>query len=106
MRLLGFSCWWLGAWAQVPDYNTDRQIKLFQEWVAKDPSSISNGPWMAGAYIQKDAPGPRISTIFTGRRESWTHSGGEAGPGSVAPAQHIWNDAAPFFQRRRSTRAR
>jgi len=43
----------LGAWAQAPDFNTDQQIKLYQGWVAKDPSNISNRTLLAGAYIQK-----------------------------------------------------
>ena len=42
-----------GACAQVPDFNTDQQIKLYQEWVAKDPQSISSRTLLAGAYIQK-----------------------------------------------------
>ncbi len=45
------------TWAQKPTelYNatgTDAQIKVFQEWVAKDPS-IANRDLLAGAYIQK-----------------------------------------------------
>ena len=58
-----FWCWVLvltGACAQVPDINTDQQIKLYQEWVAKDPSSISNRTLLAGAFIQKT----RESTDF------------------------------------------
>ncbi len=43
----------LGACGQVPNFNTDKQIKLYQDWVAKDPSSISNRTFLAGAYIQK-----------------------------------------------------
>jgi tetratricopeptide (TPR) repeat protein len=43
----------LGAYAQVPSFNTDQQIKLYQDWVAKDPSSISNRTLLAGAFIQK-----------------------------------------------------
>jgi len=42
-----------GAWGQVSDFNTDQQIKLYQGWVARDPSSISNRTLLAGAYIQK-----------------------------------------------------
>jgi tetratricopeptide (TPR) repeat protein len=52
-----------GAWAQVPDvigprtskddFGTDRQIKLYQDWVSKDPTSISSRTLLAGAYIQK-----------------------------------------------------
>src|ERR1700731_3054776 len=51
-----FWCWVLvltGACAQVPSFNTDQQIKLYQEWVAKDPSSISSRTLLAGAFIQK-----------------------------------------------------
>ena len=33
--------------------HTDQQITLYQSWVAKDPSSISNRTLLAGAYIQK-----------------------------------------------------
>src|SRR3984957_6537929 len=43
----------LGTWAQVPNFNTDQQIQLYQGWVAKDPASISNRTLLAGAYIQK-----------------------------------------------------
>jgi tetratricopeptide (TPR) repeat protein len=43
----------LVACAQVTNFNTDQQIKLYQEWVAKDRSSISNRTLLAGAYIQK-----------------------------------------------------
>ena len=43
----------LGACAQVPNFNTDQQIKLYQDWVAKDPSGISSRTLLAGAYIQK-----------------------------------------------------
>ncbi len=43
----------LGTCAQVPDFGTDQQITLYQNWVAKDPSSISNRTLLAGAYIQK-----------------------------------------------------
>jgi tetratricopeptide (TPR) repeat protein len=43
----------LGACAQVPNFNTDRQITLYQDWVTKDPSSLSNRKLLAGAYIQK-----------------------------------------------------
>ena len=43
----------LGAWAQVPNFNTDQQIQLYQGWVTKDPSSISSRTLLAGAYIQK-----------------------------------------------------
>jgi tetratricopeptide (TPR) repeat protein len=43
----------LGAWSQVPDLNTDQQIQLYQSWVSKDPSSVSNRTLLAGAYIQK-----------------------------------------------------
>src|SRR5438045_3534967 len=44
-------------WAQTPtqlfgQFDTDRQIKLFQGWVAADPS-IANRSLLAGAYIQK-----------------------------------------------------
>src|SRR5579872_1404638 len=52
-----------GAWAQVPalsaartskdDFGTDKQIKLYQDWVSKDPTSISSRTLLAGAYIQK-----------------------------------------------------
>ena len=54
MRLSGIALLMMGAaLAQPPDFSsTDRQIKLFQEWVAKDPS-ISNRTLLAGAYIQK-----------------------------------------------------
>jgi tetratricopeptide (TPR) repeat protein len=43
----------LGARAQVPDFNTDQQIKLYEEWLAKDPASVSSRTLLAGAYIQK-----------------------------------------------------
>src|SRR5690349_13370671 len=43
----------LGALSQVPNFNTDQQIKLYQEWVAKDSSNISNRTLLAGAYLQK-----------------------------------------------------
>ncbi len=49
-----------GACAQVPSFNTDQQIKLYQDWVAKDPSSVSSRTLLAGAYIQKT----RESTDF------------------------------------------
>ena len=58
-----FWCWVLvltGACAQVPTITTDQQIKLYQAWVAKDPSSISNRTLLAGAFIQKT----RESTDF------------------------------------------
>ncbi len=51
-----FWCWVLvltGACAQVPSFDTDQQIKLYQEWVARDPSSVSSRTLLAGAYIQK-----------------------------------------------------
>jgi tetratricopeptide (TPR) repeat protein len=43
----------MGACAQVPTFNTDQQIKLYQDWVAKDPSNISNRTLLAGAFVQK-----------------------------------------------------
>jgi tetratricopeptide (TPR) repeat protein len=43
----------LGACAQAPTITTDQQITLYQSWVAKDPSSISNRTLLAGAFIQK-----------------------------------------------------
>ncbi len=53
----------LGASAQVPsitgnrtskdDFGTDQQIKLYQDWVSKDPTSVSSRTLLAGAYIQK-----------------------------------------------------
>jgi tetratricopeptide (TPR) repeat protein len=43
----------LGACGQVPNFGTDQQITLYQDWVAKDPLSISNRTLLAGAYIQK-----------------------------------------------------
>ena len=54
-----FAVWMAGAHAQVPSilpgsFNTDQQIKLYQDWVQKDPASISNRTLLAGAYIQKD----------------------------------------------------
>jgi tetratricopeptide (TPR) repeat protein len=55
MRLLrsSFLMLAMGACAQVPTFNTDQQIKLYQDWVAKDPSNISNRTLLAGAFIQK-----------------------------------------------------
>ncbi len=43
----------LGAFAEVPSFNTDQQIKLYQDWLAKDPASISSRTLLAGAYVQK-----------------------------------------------------
>ena len=43
----------LGASAEVPSYNIDQLIRLYQDWVAKDPASISSRTLLAGAYIQK-----------------------------------------------------
>jgi tetratricopeptide (TPR) repeat protein len=52
LRLAGFLAA-LTACAQTPNFNADQQIKLYQDWVAKDRSSISNRTLLAGAYIQK-----------------------------------------------------
>jgi tetratricopeptide (TPR) repeat protein len=35
------------------DYTTDQQIKLYESWIQKDPSSIADKILLAGAYIQK-----------------------------------------------------
>jgi tetratricopeptide (TPR) repeat protein len=43
----------LGASAQAPSLNTDQLIQLYQGWVAKDQTSVSNRTLLAGAYIQK-----------------------------------------------------
>jgi tetratricopeptide (TPR) repeat protein len=43
----------LGACAQVPNFNTVKQIKLYEGWVAKDPTDLSSRTLLAGAYIQK-----------------------------------------------------
>jgi tetratricopeptide (TPR) repeat protein len=44
-------------YAEVPkitaDYTTDQQIKLYESWVQKDPSSVADKILLAGAYIQK-----------------------------------------------------
>jgi tetratricopeptide (TPR) repeat protein len=49
-----------GAFAQVPDFTTDQQIKLYQEWVAQD-ASAPNRVLLASAYVQKT----RETTDFT-----------------------------------------
>ena len=57
LLLVAAGAWHQQAWCQVPhlntDFNTDRQIQLYQSWVAKDPSDISSLTLLAGAYVQK-----------------------------------------------------
>lgn len=51
--LIVVGAWYQQAWCQVPDFNTDKQIQLYQSWVAKEPSDISALTLLAGAYVQK-----------------------------------------------------
>lgn len=43
----------VGARAQAPPMTTDKQIEIYQKWVAADPSNVSNQIVLAGAFIQK-----------------------------------------------------